>query len=124
MNGLWNRYVGKNIRILLSNNNGAGIFHYTRSVKDIPTIDNLVAAEHDGVAKAWVESRGFLYLSAHNMEEFKDNIEKFFDLDIDKPIFFEVFTDKEEDAQALKRYYKSNKTLMNGVKKITGRLFK
>lgn len=124
MNGLWNRYVGKNIRILLSNNSGAGIFHYTRSVKDIPTLDNFVAAEHDGVAKGWVESRGFLYLSAYNMEEFKENIEKFFSPNIESPVFFEVFTDKEEDAQALKRYYGSNKTLANGVKKIMGRLFK
>ncbi len=124
MNGLWNRYVGKNIRILLSNNSGAGIFHYTRSQKDIPTLDNLVGAEHDGIAKNWVESRGFLYLSSHNMEEFIENIDKFFDSSIDEPVFFEVFTDKEEDAEALRRYYSKNKTVLNGVKKITGKLFK
>lgn len=124
MNGLWNRYVGKNIRILLSNNSGAGIFHYIRSQKDIPTLDNLVGAEHDGIAQKWVESRGFLYLSAHNMKEFIENIDKFFDSSIDEPVFFEVFTDKEEDAEALRRYYSKNKTVLNGVKKITGKLFK
>ncbi|MBD5396191.1 MAG: 2-succinyl-5-enolpyruvyl-6-hydroxy-3-cyclohexene-1-carboxylic-acid synthase [Lachnospiraceae bacterium] len=124
MNGLWNRYIGKNIRILLNNNSGAGIFHYIRSEKIIPSLDNLVAAEHDAMARKWVESRGFLYLSAYNMKEFEDNITKFFDANLDSPVFFEVFTDKKTDAEALKRYYESNKTAMKGMKKIVGKVFK
>lgn len=124
MNGLWNRYVGKNVRILLSNNSGAGIFHYTRSQKAIPTLDNYVAAEHDGVAKAWVESRGVLYFSAHDKEEFDSCVDKFFDATLEQPVFFEVFTDKGEDAAALKEYYRCNKTAIYGIKKLTGKLFK
>lgn len=124
MNGLWNRYIGKNIRILLSNNSGAGIFHYTRSKKSMPTLDNLIGAEHDGKAKMWVESRGFLYLSAYDIEEFEEGIIKFFDINIDRPVFFEVFTDKEIDAEALKKYYGSNKTVVNGMKRLAGKVFK
>lgn len=123
MNALWNRYIGKNIRIMLNNNFGAGIFHYIRKKEMFPSLDLHTAAEHDGQAKSWVESRGFRYLSAHNKEEFDVAIKEFVSSQSDKPIIMEVFTDKEEDAKALRNYYSSapidNKTkIKKGLKKM------
>lgn len=111
MNGLWNRYIGKNIRIMLNNNQAAGIFHYTRTKKLFPNIDMHIAAGNDGVAKAWVESRGFKYLSARNKEEFDEAIAEFVSEESNHPIFLEAFTDTEENASALRQYYsEGNKT--------------
>lgn len=121
MNALWNRYVKKNIRIMLSNNSGAGIFHYTRGLSEFPNLDVHIAAEHNAIAKGWVESRGFLYLSAHNKEELDEVMKKFVSVESNKPIFLEVFTDKEENKNALQQYYNSNHVVDTSLK---GRLKK
>lgn len=104
MNALWNRYVNKNIRILLTNNSGGGIFHAMPVLTKHETLNRHISASHNTSAKGWVESRGFEYLCAHNKEEFDVNIEKFFDKESDKPIFFECFTDMDEDAKELNAF--------------------
>lgn len=119
MNALWNRYVGNNIRILLINNGGGGLFHISLGMDRIPTIDMHTAAGHDASAKGWAESRGFLYLTASNKEEFDCNVNQFMTQQSNQPILFEVFTDMENDKDILKKLYHANKigNLMKGGKK-------
>ena len=117
MNALWNRYVGKNVRIMLNNNSGASLFHFNQGLKKFPTLNENVAAEHDAIAKGWVESRGFNYLSASNKEEFDNALKKFITKDSEKPIFFEVFTKKEDDARIQHEFYDYNTDVKGKVKK-------
>lgn len=123
MNGLWNNFVGNNVRILLNNNEGAAIFHYSYGENKIKTINQHIAAEHFSTAKGWVESRGFTYLSARNEDEFKRNLKIFVsEKQTDRPIFFEVFTKKDEDASLLHSCYDSNKdqSLKAKAKRLVG----
>ncbi|MCQ5386532.1 2-succinyl-5-enolpyruvyl-6-hydroxy-3-cyclohexene-1-carboxylic-acid synthase [Hungatella hathewayi] len=103
MNALANRYVGKNIRILLNNNNCAGIFHFTRPM--LQNLDNTIAAGNDNIAKQWVESRGFKYLCASNKKEFDSVIEEFMSPVTEGPIFLEVFSDADKNRDKLREYY-------------------
>ncbi len=105
MNSIWNRYVGKNVRIMLNNNGGAALFHFNQGLRNYPTLNENVAAEHFSTAKGWVETQGFTYLCAHDKAEFDANLEKFVQKETDKPIFFEVFTDKAADAEIQHRFY-------------------
>lgn len=105
MNSVWNRYVGKNVRILLNNNEGAALFHLNQGLSNYPTLNRNIAAEHHATAKGWIESRGFLYLCAHNQEEFDKNLELFMNTESDRPVFFEVFTHKEKDAETMFEFY-------------------
>lgn len=104
MNAVWNRYVGKNVRIMLNNNEGAALFHFNQG-GNYPTLNENVAAEHFATAKGWVESQGFRYISAKNKEEFDENLKEFMSDSSDKPIFFEVFTHKENDAKLQHEFY-------------------
>lgn len=127
MNGLWNKYIGSNIRILLNNNGSGEIFYGHPNMCNIPTLGLHTAAEHDTSAKAWVESRGFQYLCATNKEEFDEMLPFFINDDSPKPIFFEVVTDKFANVQEINNLYNLNRTLStktavkNVVKKIIGR---
>ncbi len=98
MNALWNRYVGRNVRILLFNNGGAALFHYNQGLKKFPTLNQNVAAEHTATAKGWVESVGCKYLSASDERELNAALDVFVAKESDCPIVLEVFTQKEEDA--------------------------
>ncbi len=51
MNGIWNRYVGKNVRIMLNNNEGAALFHFGQGLNQFPTLNQNVAAEHFATAR-------------------------------------------------------------------------
>ncbi len=107
MNGLWNRYINKNMRIMLINNEGAALFHFNQGLKKFPTLNENVAAEHFTSAKGWVESLGFKYICSKNKEEFDKNLEEFIKDDSEMPILFEVFTKKEDDAAEQKEFFNS-----------------
>ena len=116
MNALWNRYLGKNIRILLVNNSGASLFHFNQGLKKFPTLNENVAAEHDATAKGWVESRGFKYLCSHTKEEFDNAIEEFISEKSEQPIILEVFTKKEEDAKLQHEFFEFNLSNADKIK--------
>ena len=94
----------------------------------MPNLDLHTAAEHNAEAKGWVESRGFIYLSAHNQKELDEAMEKFVSPDSDKPVFLEVFTDKEINKTILKDYYSSWVTqtdkIKSGIKKAVRKVIK
>ena len=108
MNALWNRYVGKNVRIMLVNNSGAALFHFNQGLQKYPTLNENVAADHNATAKGWAESRGFKYLYSTNKEEFDKNLVEFVNPNSDKPIILEVFTKKEEDARLQHAFFEYN----------------
>lgn len=107
MNALWSPKSGKNLRILLLNNEGGEIF------QSIPGFDmpertrDFVTGKHDAKAKAWAESCGFDYLSASNEEELTQAMTSFTSVEPmnEKPMLLEVFTNKDEDIRLLKDYY-------------------
>lgn len=106
MNALWNRQLGKNVRIILSNNDGRAIMHMPKRPELATSLlPNYISAQHHTSAKAWVEDRGFTYLSAHNEKEVEEGVRKLTDLSVEGPVILEVFTDMLEDTKIFKGYY-------------------
>lgn len=101
MNALWNQYVGNNIRILVCNNSGGAIFHSYPNTKNVPTLDEHIAAAHKTSVRAWVLSRGFEYLAAKNKKEFDEALPRLMSSSSDRPILMEVFTNKDVDANCI-----------------------
>lgn len=111
MNSLGNRDISGNLRILLVNNNGGGIFKQStapgyRFFGDESTNEFIAASDHFGKGKNnvvmnYVESLGFKYISAETKEEFDSVYSEFVSSErIDKPILFEVFTHDYDDREA------------------------
>lgn len=119
MNSIWNRYINPNLRIMMFNDSGAGIFHASIGEKLVPSLNNFVSAEHNAVAKDWVESQGFQYLSVNNDEELNNAMEIFVRENNSKPLFMEVFTKKEIDKEMLASFFRKSKinNLWNADKK-------
>lgn len=111
MNSLGNRYLGKNLRILLINNGkGTEFRHYTHpaSMFGKDADDYVAAAGHYGnksknLVKHYSEDLGFKYLSASSKQEFMNIYCEFVDeKNTVQPILFEVFTDSKDESDALK----------------------
>ncbi|MDD2436122.1 MAG: 2-succinyl-5-enolpyruvyl-6-hydroxy-3-cyclohexene-1-carboxylic-acid synthase [Massilibacteroides sp.] len=110
MNGLWNKHIKNNLRILLNNNGGGEIFHTIPGLNRSEALEEYIAASHQTEAKAWAKQQGFRYLSARNESELQRHLPIFFRLDSKKPILFEVFTDKDINTEIIRTYYHQQKT--------------
>ena len=110
MNVVGNRHVGNNVRILLINNGKGNEFrnygHPCYFLGD-EADDYVAAAGHYGnksnlLVKNYAENLGYEYITASNKEEFNDVVEKFLSPENnDKPMLFEVFTETEDESNAL-----------------------
>ena len=137
MNVIGNRHVGNNVRILLINNGKGNEFrnygHPCFFLGD-EADKYIAAAGHYGnmsnlLVKNYAENLGYDYLKAANKEEFISSIEHFLSPHIgDRPILFEVFTETDDESNALetilnividqKAQIKSN--IKKAVKKVVG----
>lgn len=104
-NALWNQNLCGNFRILLLNNCCGGIFHQLRGLEASPVRNSYVAAEHHASAHGICDTHDIGYIAAHNADELRGKMETFLYSGTNRPLLFEVFTDAEEDAVAIKDYY-------------------
>ena len=137
MNVVGNRHVGNNVRILLINNGKGNEFrNYNHPCYFLgEEADEYVAgAGHYGnksnlLVKNYAENLGYVYLTASNKDEFKASMGKFLSVEKqDKPILFEVFTETEDESDALETILNmivDNKTIVkdkmkNVVRSVVG----
>lgn len=107
MNSLSIRHLSKKTRILLINNQGGAVMYDKPRNTVISDLPIYLAAGEKKVAKGWVESLGFKYLTAMNKEEVDAGIKVLLDENIETPILLEVFTDLSEDRYCISDYIKS-----------------
>ena len=107
MNSLSIRHLSPKTRILLINNSGGAVMY--DQVRNTPT-ENLpiyLAAGESKIAKGWVESLGFKYLSANTKEEIDAGVKALLDDSIAQPILLEVFSNLSEDHFCIEDYVHS-----------------
>ncbi|MDR0814541.1 MAG: 2-succinyl-5-enolpyruvyl-6-hydroxy-3-cyclohexene-1-carboxylic-acid synthase [Bacteroidales bacterium] len=101
MNGLWNRQITGNLRILLNNNGGGEIFCTLPKFDHACPTEQYTMARHSATAQAWAEAAGFTYLQASNKAELQHQIPILTDATSDKPILLEVLTEMEKNCKIL-----------------------
>ena len=106
-NALWNQNLKSNFRILLLNNGRGGIFNMLRGLEQSPARDKFVSAEHHTTAEGICQQNDVVYLSAHNMDEMQQSIDTLLNIESQRPVLLEVFTDASEDERVFKDYYHS-----------------
>ncbi len=125
MNSIGNRHVSNNIRLIIINN-GKGTefrnFNNHASEYGDSADEFLAAGGHYGnksktLVKDYGSNLGFEYLTASNKLEFEENYERFFNNELTaSPMIFEIFTDSEEESEALERIMSFNKSSLGTTK--------
>ena len=108
-NALWNRNLRGNLRILLLNNGKGGIFNMLPGLEQSPARDQFVAAEHHTSADGICRQNDITYLKADNSEAMQQGINTLLNIESERPVLLEVFTDPSEDERVLKDYYQTLK---------------
>ena len=92
LNVLWNIEHIKNLRILLINNKGGGIF---RSMAGLDTKDDfyqLITAQHDTEAQKWLEATSVKYLQAKNKRQLSKGLDLLLNKRMEFSMCLEVLT--------------------------------
>ncbi len=112
MNSLGNRHISNNLRLIVVNNGkGTEFRHYNHfAAKFDESADTFIAAAgHFGnksslLIKNYSENLGFEYISASSKQEFDKVLDDFvFSQKKNQSIIFEVFTNNEDESNALKK---------------------
>lgn len=112
MNVLGNRHISRNVRILLINNSLGAEFHLFKQLNFtfVNNIDRFLSAgghfgcKSSDVVKHLAEDWGYEYLTASTKDEFEKVYERFITPELtEKPMIFEVFTDVNDENEALHR---------------------
>ena len=105
-NALWNSNLRGNLRIILLNKRGGGIFRQLPGLSDSPAADDLVMASHENTAQGICTQNDIGYLSAKNMDEMQIGIVTLLTRESERPMLLEVFTDSNDDVKVLEKYFK------------------
>lgn len=106
-NALWNRKLPSNLRIIVINNKGGGIFSLIDGPKQNLSFDQYVNAYHPVDIKKLIEGFGLQYYSSSNEDEFKDSCNNFYKTDIVASVL-EVYTSSELSSLTFKKILGKN----------------
>ncbi len=133
MNSIGNRYVGNNIRLMIINNGCGTEFHnynhpgsrcFGEDVGKFIAADGHFGNKSKTLLKNYAEALGFKYISASNKEEYLNNVNDFILGESDKSIIFEIFTNADDESNAVKVIHnieKQNTVLVKqAIKKVIG----
>lgn len=107
MNSLSIRHLSKKTRILLINNQGGAVMYDKPRNTATNELPIYLAAGESKVAKGWVGSLGFKYLTATNKKEVDAGVNVLLDESINSPVLLEVFTNLSEDKFCIYDYLRS-----------------
>src|SRR5690606_3961387 len=105
-NGLWNKHIPANFKIIVINNGGGGIFRILPGEKDTALFDTFFETKHELSGIHLAKMFGFDYCSVHNEEELEELLPFLFQKE-DRPAILEIFTPDGVNDEALIAYFRS-----------------
>ncbi len=106
-NAMWNRNLPKNLKIILVNNSGGGIFRMLNGPSSINGFDDYIETSHQPDFRKLVEAFGLTYFYAQNADEIESQLDLFFQSG--QASVFEVKTPQTGNSTVYSRYIKAIK---------------
>lgn len=100
-----------NLRILLINNGGGGIFKQLQGLESSEILNTYISANHTMKSKGFIEASGIQYLSATDYEGLDKALKILRSTEGNSAIVLEVFTEESLNLEANQTYYRSLKNL-------------
>jgi 2-succinyl-5-enolpyruvyl-6-hydroxy-3-cyclohexene-1-carboxylate synthase len=98
-NALWHNYALPNLRVVVLNNGGGGIFRMIDGPRGLAETDEYFVTRQALSARSAAEDAGFTYLYVNNKEHFAELLPQL-SADSAKPVLMEVVTQQTDNEQA------------------------
>lgn len=103
-NAFWNSHFPDNLKVILVNNAGGGIFRIISGSKSTEQLEDYFEAKHETSAKGLCETHSVAYARASNQEEVNLEVVKLFECQQSKVL--EIFTPSNENSVVLEAFFK------------------
>lgn len=104
INGLWNKYIPSNFRLIVINNSGGGIFRILPGNDNSELFETYFETKHNRNAKALATDFGFTYSSANSEQTLTLALAEFFK-SASSPKLLEIFTPSSQNDKILLSYF-------------------
>lgn len=108
-NALMNHNLTSNLKIIVINNGGGGIFRFIHGPDASPLLEKFFEAKHNWRAEKIAEAFDVNYFRASNERELTRVLKDFY-AEMPRPAILEIFTPSDTNARILKDYFKALKT--------------
>ncbi len=105
-NAFFHNYMIPNLKIIIMNNQGGGIFRLIEGPSSLPELEEYFETRHSFTAQYICEENKFDYYPIHSESELNTHLNKFFSVS-EKTAVMEIFTDPEENQKAYKKLRRS-----------------
>ena len=110
-NALMNFHLTGNLRIIIINNSGGGIFRFIDGPGETGQLEEFFETRHNWNAKYISKNFDIPYFTSTNLSELKAVLPQFYDpKQNNEPAVLEIFTPNEKNAVILKNYFSYLKT--------------
>lgn len=107
-NALWNKHLPDNLRIVLINNGGGGIFRFIPGPGETPQLEEFFEAHHHLNSEHICKTFNVPYYSAESLNEIEATIPDFYaPQENNRPAVLEIHTPREKNDIILKEYFKT-----------------
>jgi 2-succinyl-5-enolpyruvyl-6-hydroxy-3-cyclohexene-1-carboxylate synthase len=103
-NGLWHHHVPANLKIILINNGGGGIFRIIEGPSSVPELEEYFETRHQFEAKHIASTFGLDYARCTSLKELEELLPLLY-VESEKAGILEIFTPFEENAKVLSSYF-------------------
>jgi 2-succinyl-5-enolpyruvyl-6-hydroxy-3-cyclohexene-1-carboxylate synthase len=108
-NALWNKYIGKNLRVIVIHNGGGNIFSMIKGPGETPAFREHFFTQNPHKAEGLAKAFGLEYFSASNESELQQTLVEFYSPD-QKAAVLEVFTDADVNVKVFRELFKQVKS--------------
>jgi len=108
-NALMNHNLSPNLKIIVINNGGGGIFRFIPGPSSTPQLEQFFEARHRWKAEKIAEAFDVAYFKAESLPELKTILPEFYKNNLTRSALLEIFTPAETNASVLKDYFKALK---------------
>lgn len=104
-NALMNKNLPPNLKIIVINNGGGGIFRFLDGPASTPQAEEFFAASHNWKSEKIAEAFGLNYFMASDISTLKNILTQFYNLENSASSVLEIFTPEKINAQVLRDYF-------------------
>jgi 2-succinyl-5-enolpyruvyl-6-hydroxy-3-cyclohexene-1-carboxylate synthase len=105
-NALWNQHLTGNLRIVLINNGGGGIFRIIDGPSSTDHLEEFFETKHEYRAEYIAKAFNVPYYQCDSAESLEQTLTRFYEPHDDRPVILEIVTPGEENALVLRNYFK------------------
>lgn len=104
-NALWNKHFPPNLKIIILNNSGGGIFRFIEGSSDVEELEEFLETRHGLSAKYMAKNFNIDYLFCDKLNTLNNCLSQLYGKD-QGPVILEIKTPAVESAEILKSYFK------------------